>query len=43
MDAPCTVILVKQTLPFELLGSSAVDSDTAETGYSDSVRNVATL
>ena len=40
MDAPCTIILVKQSLPFELLGDSASDgeSDGASSsgGYSDS-------
>ena len=39
MDAPCTIILVKQSLPFELLGESA-SSDTSDTsdpvGHSDS-------
>ena len=36
MDAPCTVILVKQTLPFELLGTSgATTTGTTSTGYSD--------
>jgi len=39
MDAPCTIILVKQSLPFELLGDGA-SSNTADTsdsaGHSDS-------
>jgi serine/threonine protein kinase len=34
MDAPCTIILVKQALPFEMLGASA--SQPGEAGYSDS-------
>jgi eukaryotic-like serine/threonine-protein kinase len=34
MDAPCTVILVKQALPFELLGTRATSATTG--GYSDS-------
>ena len=33
MDAPCTVILVKQSLPFELLGGHGASSGS--TGYSD--------
>jgi hypothetical protein len=33
MDAPCTVILVKQRLPFELLGASS--ASPAHGGYSD--------
>jgi serine/threonine protein kinase len=33
MDAPCTIILVKQTLPFELLG--ARQSQDGSEGYSD--------
>lgn len=36
MDAPCTVILVKQTLPFALLGSTGADAATPAAGYSDS-------
>ena len=36
MDAPCTVILVKQTLPFELLGSTGAGAGSADAGYSDS-------
>jgi hypothetical protein len=31
MDAPCTIILVKQALPFELLGDKA----TPQSGWSD--------
>ena len=34
MDAPCTIILVKQSVPFELLGNSTSEAETA--GYSDS-------
>ena len=41
MAAPCTVILVKQTLPFELLGSP--DADTSAAGYSDSDAEATTL
>nr|WP_295769512.1 bifunctional serine/threonine-protein kinase/universal stress protein [Rhodoferax sp.] len=41
MDAPCTVILVKPTLPFELLGSP--DAATSATGYSDSDPQAATV
>ncbi|MDO8283652.1 MAG: hypothetical protein Q7T69_01445, partial [Rhodoferax sp.] len=36
MDAPCTIILVKQSLPFELLGDSSTNSTPASRGYSDS-------
>lgn len=36
MDAPCTIILVKQSLPFELLGDSVSASTPANGGYSDS-------
>jgi hypothetical protein len=39
MDAPCTIILVKQSLPFELLGDGSSDSASdkaSEGGYSDS-------
>jgi K+-sensing histidine kinase KdpD len=38
MEAPCTIILVKQSLPFELLGASTGDSAPASgsKGYSDS-------
>jgi serine/threonine protein kinase len=35
MDAPCTVVLVKQALPFEQLGSSASPAKSSS-GYSDS-------
>jgi nucleotide-binding universal stress UspA family protein len=35
MDAPCTVILVKQALPFEQLASATAPSKTSS-GYSDS-------
>ncbi len=36
MDAPCTIILVKQSLPFELLGASAPGDPSEAAGYSDS-------
>jgi hypothetical protein len=44
MDAPCTIILVKQSLPFELLGDGESDDEPAGAtgnasqggGYSDS-------
>jgi serine/threonine protein kinase len=36
MDAPCTVILVKQSLPFELLGQAASEGARAFAAYSDS-------
>jgi nucleotide-binding universal stress UspA family protein len=36
MDAPCTVILVKQSLPFEHLGQTAEREKSSGTGYSDS-------
>ena len=36
MDAPCTIILVKQALPFELLGESAPGGASDAAGYSDS-------
>ncbi|QDL53213.1 serine/threonine protein kinase [Rhodoferax aquaticus] len=36
MEAPCTVILVKQTLPFEQLAQPASPSRAAAPGYSDS-------
>ena len=36
MDAPCTVILVKQSLPFSLLGSSDGHGTEMSKGYSDS-------
>jgi serine/threonine protein kinase len=36
MDAPCTVILVKQTLPFELLGAASAGIETTTADYSDS-------
>jgi serine/threonine protein kinase len=36
MEAPCTVILVKQSLPFELLGSPDGRTSPASAGYSDS-------
>jgi nucleotide-binding universal stress UspA family protein len=36
MDAPCTIILVKQSLPFELLGESSAGDASDSGGYSDS-------
>ncbi|MEY4345359.1 MAG: hypothetical protein RL032_1191 [Pseudomonadota bacterium] len=36
MDAPCTVILVKQSLPFEHLGAPEKRASAQVTGYSDS-------
>ena len=38
MDAPCTIILVKQALPFELLGGGGTTPTqaSASQGYSDS-------
>ena len=36
MAAPCTVILVKQSLPFELLGERPAGSHAVDYGYSDS-------
>jgi K+-sensing histidine kinase KdpD len=36
MDAPCTVILVKQSLPFEHLGAPEKRASAQATGYSDS-------
>jgi eukaryotic-like serine/threonine-protein kinase len=36
MDAPCTVILVKQSLPFEHLGAPEKRAAAPATGYSDS-------
>ncbi len=43
MDAPCTVILVKQALPFELLANTT-SADTASTaGYSDAGSDGTTL
>jgi eukaryotic-like serine/threonine-protein kinase len=35
MDAPCTIILVKQSLPFEHLGDAAAPQPAAGEGYSD--------
>ena len=35
MDAPCTVVLVKQTLPFELLGKYTPDNTDNSVGYSN--------
>jgi nucleotide-binding universal stress UspA family protein len=43
MDAPCTVILVKQALPFGLLGSSDADTNTPSAGYSDAGTDGAAL
>lgn len=36
MDAPCTIILVKQALPFERLGEKSSHRDADAGGYSDS-------
>lgn len=36
MDAPCTIILVKQALPFELLGDAPSQFGALQQGYSDS-------
>jgi serine/threonine protein kinase len=36
MDAPCTIILVKQALPFELLGAKTERHSSDAGGYSDS-------
>ena len=36
MDAPCTIILVKQALPFELLGEKPPRGASQAGGYSDS-------
>lgn len=36
MDAPCTIILVKQALPFELLGEGEGAQSSSAKGYSDS-------
>jgi serine/threonine protein kinase len=36
MDAPCTVILVKQSVPFEHLGEQTERDKPATSGYSDS-------
>lgn len=36
MDAPCTVILVKQSLPFAHLGNAAAATSSPHSGYSDS-------
>ena len=35
MDAPCTIILVKQSVPFELLGASVSPRDDKSDGHSD--------
>ena len=43
MDAPCTVILVKQAVPFGLLGSSDADTNTPSAGYSDAGTDGAAL
>jgi serine/threonine protein kinase len=40
MDAPCTIILVKQALPFEQLGAAS-DNERSGTDYSDSDSDVA--
>ena len=36
MDAPCTIILVKQSVPFELLGEAPAAPGGSGRGYSDS-------
>ena len=36
MEAPCTLILVKQTLPFELLAKAPDGIGKPSKGYSDS-------
>jgi hypothetical protein len=36
MDAPCTIILVKQALPFERLGDAPSQQGALDEGYSDS-------
>ncbi len=36
MDAPCSIVLVKQTLPFEQLGKRPQDALANDNGYSDS-------
>ena len=36
MEAPCTIILVKQSLPFELLGEGGAGESSGGKGYSDS-------
>ncbi|MES2950663.1 MAG: bifunctional serine/threonine-protein kinase/universal stress protein [Pseudomonadota bacterium] len=43
MDAPCTVILVKQALPFALLGDSASAGTANTAGYSDAGADGASL
>jgi nucleotide-binding universal stress UspA family protein len=43
MDAPCTVILVKQSLPFELLGEGTSAGASGSGGYSDSDSEAASL
>jgi serine/threonine protein kinase len=40
MDAPCTIILVKQALPFEHLGGIAKGGGSSSGGYSDSDSDV---
>jgi nucleotide-binding universal stress UspA family protein len=40
MDAPCTIILVKQALPFELLGDASTRNGPLSEGYSDSDSDV---
>jgi len=40
MDAPCTIILVKQALPFEHLGGIAKGRGASTAGYSDSDADV---
>ncbi len=42
MEAPCTIILVKQSLPFEQLGQAAIAGKAATYAYSDSDADTAT-
>ena len=42
MEAPCTIILVKQSLPFEQLGNTSTPAATVANAYSDSDADTAT-
>jgi serine/threonine protein kinase len=42
MEAPCTIILVKQSLPFEQLGNTSTPATTVANAYSDSDADTAT-
>ena len=42
MEAPCTIILVKQSLPFEQLGNTSTTAATVANAYSDSDADTAT-